>query len=452
MTPEMKDMRAEAMRRQQAGDLAGALPLYARFLNANPQDATMWSNLGALHRAAGRHRQALRAHRRAVALDRSVVSFRNNLANVLSDIGKYDESIAVRQGILADHPDDVNHKAMIGRCLRGKGDYQAAIAHLTDAIAAHPEDAELKMQLSFAQLGAGDYRVAFDTYRVRWQTGELTPREVPFPEWQGEPLQGKTVLVLPEQGFGDGVLFARFVKTLKAKGATVYFMTERPLQQIFEGLEGADWVGVQLSKTAPIDFWINVMDLALMHFSESGDVPPPVTLTIPEASRVRARALIAPYPDRFKIGVVWTGSATYKGNAFRSFSHTDFLPLTDIADVQLFSLYKGPFLYAFEADGSSAFIVDAGRTETGFADCAAMMEEMDLIITSDTATAHIAGSLGVPTWTVLHWDPFWVWRHAGETTEWYPGMRLFRQHIPLEWDGVMQDVAEALRAKLKVTA
>ena len=305
------------------------------------------------------------------------------------------------------------------------------------------------MQLSFAQLGAGDYAAAFETYKVRWQAGELKPRQVPFPEWNGEPLSGKTVLVLPEQGFGDAILFARFIRTLKAQGAIVHYMAEKPLLELFKELDGTDWVGTQVSKTAPIDFWINMMDVAALHFAKTAAVPAPVQLNIPDAARQRAKAIIEPFPDRFKVGVVWTGSATYKGNAFRSFSHTDFLPFVDIPDVQLFSLYKGPYLDAFEADGSSAFIVDAGRTESGFADCAGMMEEMDLIISSDTATAHLAGSLGVPTWTILHWDAFWVWRHTGDATEWYPGMRLFRQKTPLVWDEVMQEVKVALQSKMK---
>ena len=107
-------------------------------------------------------------------------------------------------------------------------------------------------------------------------------------------------------------------------------------------------------------------------------------------------------------------------------------------------------LEPYFADGTSGFIVDAGSDERGFADTAATMQAMDLIITSDTATAHIAGSLGVPTWTVLHWDPFWVWTHKGETTPWYPNMKLFRQNTPLNWAGVMQDVRDALTSYSKV--
>ena len=195
-----------------------------------------------------------------------------------------------------------------------------------------------------------------------------------------------------------------------------------------------------------------MMDLAGLHFSQSTDVPAPTRLNVPADSKVRAAQIVAPFAGKLKVGVIWTGSVTYKGNAFRSFSHTDFLPLADIPDVQLFSLYKGPMLEPYFADGTSGFIVDAGSEERGFADTAATMRAMDLIITSDTATAHIAGSLGVPTWTVLHWDPFWVWTHHGDTTPWYPSIRLFRQKTPLDWSGVMAEVRGALEKQMKVVS
>ena len=171
----------------------------------------------------------------------------------------------------------------------------------------------------------------------------------------------------------------------------------------------------------------------------------PAKLTVPSDAQDRAKALIAPHKNRFKVGVVWTGSSTYKGNAFRSFKHTEFLPLADIPGVQLFSLYRGPALSDYTADGTSGFIIDTASTERDFADCAATMEQMDLVITSDTATAHIAGTLGVAVWTVLHWDAFWVWRHTGASTEWYPGMRLFRQNTPLAWETVIAEVESELR-------
>jgi hypothetical protein len=150
----------------------------------------------------------------------------------------------------------------------------------------------------------------------------------------------------------------------------------------------------------------------------------------------------------FKVGVVWSGSSTYKGNVFRSFTHREFLPMANVPNVQLFSLYKGPFLDAFHKDGSAALIIDAAGTDRDFADCAATMREMDLIITSDTATAHIAGSLGIPVWVMLHWDAFWVYRHTGDTTQWYPSMRLFRQNKPQDWTSVFDAAHAALIEKV----
>lgn len=444
MAETIKDLRARTAALHREGKLEEAAGLYATYLKHAPNDAGMWSNLGVLYRATGRHEHALRAQKRAFAIAPNEIGFRNNLANILSDLGQYAASMEHRQWVLDREPDNLNHIAMIGRCLRGMGDYAAAIDYLIPQIDAHPDDTELRMQLAFAQLGAGDYAQAFETYKARWHAGELKPRDLPFPEWQGEPLAGKTVLVMPEQGFGDAVLFARFIPVLKDMGATVHCMVERPLAVVLDGLDGADWTGQGVPKDAPIDYYINMMDLAGLHFAKTTDVPTPTRLHVPSDSIDRAARIVAPFDNVLKVGVVWTGSVTYKGNAFRSFSHTDFMPLTDIDGVQLFSLYKGPLLEPYFADGTAAFIVDAGSDERGFADTAATMQAMDLIITSDTATAHIAGSLGVPTWTILHWDPFWVWTHAGDTTPWYPNMTLYRQKTPLLWADVMEEVRGAL--------
>jgi Flp pilus assembly protein TadD len=425
-----------------------ALQAYATYLAEVPDDGPIWSNLGALHRKKGRYTQALRAQQRAQTYAPNDIGLRNNYANILSDLGHYNGSIAARRWILGHHPDDVNQKAMIGRCLRGQGDYRGAIDYLQSVIPDHPTDTELQMQLAFAQLGAGHYKDAFKSYRARWNTDELKSRDLPYPEWAGEPLTGKTILVLPEQGFGDAILFMRFLPALKALGATVWVLAEKPVYPLFEKLDGADWVGTTVTASAPVDYWINLMDMAAIHFAQADQVPAPTQVHVPADAQARAKDIVAPYKDVFKVGVVWTGSVTYKGNGFRSFSHTDFLPLTDIPGVQLFSLYKGPALSKFQADGSDAFIVDTASSERNFGDSAAMMGEMDLVISSDTATAHLAGSLGVPVWTILHWDAFWVWRHVGDTTEWYPGMRLFRQAKALEWTDVLADVDIALRAKI----
>ncbi len=437
------ELRNSATEAHRAGELEKAERGYSRYLSQSPNDAGIWSNLGSLHRKKGRYRLAIFAQRQAVALAPNEIGLKNNLANVLSDVGEYDESIAIRREILKQEPRSLNHLAMIGRCLRGKGDYAAAISHLEDAIDDHPDDAELQLQLAFALLGQGDYATGFAAYEARWNAGELKPRNLAYPQWQGEDLAGKSITVMPEQGFGDAVFFLRFVAYLKSMGPHVRLAAEGPMLRLFERLPGVDEVVTVAEAAEPTDFWVNMMDLSAPALLE-GNIVPPVELAIPEDSKTRAAQIVAPFKGRTKVGVVWTGSATYKGNTFRSFSHTDLFPLADIPSVQLFSLYKGPFLKDFYEDGADTIMVDAGSLDRDFADCAANMCEMDLIITSDTATAHIAGSLGLPTWVVLHWDPFWVWTHTGEETPWYPSIRLFRQTEPLVWDEVIGQVKQSL--------
>ena len=445
------DTRVAAVNIHKAGRLDEALHAYAAYLTQNPKDAGIWTNLGALYRARGQHEMGRTAQMRAYALAPGDMSVRNNYANILSDLGDYTASIELRKFSLAEDPGHLMHHAMIGRCLRGMGQYQEAIDYLTPMVARYPQEPEIKLQLAFAQLGAGHYGAAFRSYEARWETDELQPPQIPFPKWEeGVSLKGKTLLVMPEQGFGDMVLLTRFIPVIAKFGAKVRLVVKKPLLRLLSGIDGVDWVGPHAGKDDPVDYWVSLMDLPkiVIGAGEIGDVPAPTVLNVPNDSVARARSFTAQHEDMFKVGVVWSGSATYKGNSFRSFTHREFLPMANLPNVQLFSLYKGPFFEAYEKDGSSALMIDTASTDRDFADAAAAMKEMDLIITSDTATAHIAGSLGVPTWVMLHWDAFWVYRHAGETTDWYPNMRLFRQAKPQDWASAFDAVTAALVEKV----
>lgn len=443
--PETLRDRAIALHR--AGKLAEARSVYAAHLAAKPDDAGMWSNYGALLRSEGRNDLALLAQERAVALNPAGMAQLGNLANALSDLGHYERALELRREVLRRAPADLSQKAMIGKALRALGRYAEGIAWLEQGVADHPEETELRIQLSLTQLAAGRYAEGFRNFEVRWQTGELKPRTMTRPQWAGDDLTGRTILVMPEQGFGDAVTFARFLPVLRRfNPVRVLLYCEKPLLRLFQGVAGVDWIGPEMPAVAEYDVWTNMMDLPTRHFADDSGIPPPVELHVPEDSRDRARAITAPFADAFKVGVVWCGSVTYRGNAFRSFSHAEFHRLLDLRGVQLFSLYKGPELAAFHADGTAGFIVDAAGTDRDLADCAGMMTEMDLIVTSDTVTAHLAGSLGRPVWTLLHWDAFWLWQLDRERTPWYPSMQLIRQDRPRDWAGVMARVRERLAA------
>ncbi len=437
-------LRERAVALHRAGRPEEALPLYAAYLGRRPRDAGIWTNLGALLRTTGRHDGAVRAQGRAFALDPGSAAVRNNLANVLNDVGESERALELRRGLMAEAPEDPNPVALAGKSLRALGRLDEGVALLQGGVARFPHHAEMRVQLALTLLAAGRYAEGFRAYEARWDTGELTPRKVAAPKWDGGALDGRTILVLPEQGFGDALCFARFLPALRPLGpGRVALLAERPLLRLLGGVEGADHVGPG-APPGGFDLWADLMDLPRLHFEAGLAIPPPTRLHVPEDSRARARALLAPFRDKLKVGVVWCGSVTYRGNAFRSFPHTELHALLDLPGVQLVSLYKGPEIEAFRADGTSAFILDAGSQDRDFADCAALMEELDLVVTTDTVTAHLAGSLARPTWTLLHWDAFWLWGPEGEGTPWYPFMRLIRQRRPRDWAGVMAEVRAGL--------
>lgn len=442
------DMRQKAITLHQQGRHDAARAAYVACLADHPRDAGLWTNLGALLRNMGESDLALQAQERAFAIDPANLVVRNNLANILNDLGYHGRSLELRMGLMQAQPRQPAHGAMAGKSLRAMGDLDRARQVLDTNLARFPDHAESRIQRALTLLAAGDYAQGFTDFAARWDTGELTPRQMRTPKWQGEDLAGRTVLVLPEQGHGDVLAMARFLPVLRARGAgRVLMVVEKPLVRVMGQIDGVDWIGKHDDLRESYDIYADLMDLPRWHFAGGGDLPPPVTPHLPEDSRARARGIVAPHQGRFRIGVVWTGSQTYRGNSLRSVSHRRFHEWIGLADVQMFSLYKGPDLAGFTADGSDAFILNAGAHDRDFADCAALMEQMDLVVTTCTVTAHLAGSLGVPVWTLLHWEPFWMWGQGRDDSPWYPQMRLWRQDAPRDWDGVFARLRPALEDK-----
>ncbi|HEU0221326.1 MAG TPA: hypothetical protein VFR34_03810, partial [Paracoccaceae bacterium] len=175
-------------------------------------------------------------------------------------------------------------------------------------------------------------------------------------------------------------------------------------------------------------------------------IPPPARLVIPEDSAERARRMLAPFERRLKIGVLWSGSVTYRANHKRSFPQERFYPLAAIPGVQLFSLYKGPLLEAFRGSGLASVIIDAGGSDRDFADTAALIRRLDLVVSMDSAIVHIAGSFGLPVWNLLHYSAYWLYAPHPDHTTWYPSMRLIRQPKLDDWDSVFATVERDVAA------
>ncbi|MEL6477332.1 MAG: tetratricopeptide repeat protein [Pseudomonadota bacterium] len=439
----------------QKGDIDAAAPLYRTYLAKAPGHARGWTNYGALLRKQGQHRQAIAAHRKALEIDPEMENARNNLSNALADAGDYVEAAELRGAMFEATPEDPIKRRDFCVALRGLGEHQRCIDLVTevaDKIDMN-KDGELLLQRALSRLMLGDYAGGFSDFEGRYAGNEVSlPENVPWPRWTGQEISGKRVLVLPEQGFGDAILMTRFLPRLKAMGAEVSMVVKPPLQRLFEGLEGLDRLVSHARKSDVFDYYSPNMSLPHLVGFDQGNTPPPLPkLSIPGPSRKRAKALVAPFAERFKIGVVWTGSLTYKANHRRSTGPESFLGLSQVPGVQLFSLYKGPAREEFLASGMAGLILDACGDDQDFADSAALIDEMDLMITTDTAVVHVAASLGKPVWNLLSHEGFWLYG-LGDTTPWYPSMKLYRQRATGDWDELFERVERDLRTHLETRA
>ncbi|KAB7615426.1 hypothetical protein F9L33_01275 [Amylibacter sp. SFDW26] len=442
-------VRQAAIKAHQKGDLETARNLYGIYLQNRPKDAVIWSNLGALFRKEAKYDLAVATHLRALELDSTSISVMNNAANAFYDAGRIKDAIKLRKTIVEVQPNNPENYSGLGKCYRGVHQLNKAQNILKKGIKKFPDYAENYIQLAFVQLAKGDYQAGFKTFNWRWKGDELTAPEFSFPKWDGEDLNGKTILVIPEQGFGDTVLMARFLSTLKSQGCTIKMVIKTPLRRLFAEIEKDIDVIETQDELAGCDYWVPMMDLPLHLKATLDDLPAPAPMSIPEDSIKRARNILAPFSERFKIGVMWSGSVTYRANHKRSFGHEQFLELSDIPDIQMFSLYKGPLLDDFKNDGTSTVIVDAAGNDRDFADSAALMQELDLVISMDSAIVHVAGSMGIEVWNLLHSEPYWLYRPFPKHTPWYPSMRLIIQENTGDWDAVFKGLKKDIIKRVK---
>lgn len=448
----LPEARAAAISAHQAGDLAQARDLYRQYLARAPRDAAIWSNLGALFRTQKAYDMAAACQRRALEIDPDATFIQNNAANAFFDAGAVEEALALRFQTLKSDPDKAEHWSSLGKYLRALGRYEEAVETLQTGASRHPDDVEIRIQLAFAELSLGDYAKGFETFDYRWRGDELSLPEMGIPRWEGEDLAGRSILVIPEQGFGDTVLMARFLPLLASRGCRVRLVCKPPLRRLLSGIDGVELADGQDDFTGD-DVWTPMMDLPRYLGVTVDDVPPPVPLHVPVDAVSRARAITAPFGERLKVGVLWSGSVTYRANHKRSFDHRRFLPMSTLPGVQLFSLYKGPLVEDYHRDGTSCLIVDAASSDRDFADSAALVCELDLVITMDSAIAHVAGSLGAKVWNLLHSEAYWLYEPFRDHSPWYPSMRLIRQEKPGDWDGVFATLeAEVERLAREKTA
>jgi tetratricopeptide (TPR) repeat protein len=408
-----------AILRQERGEHAAALAHCEAALAADPDNAGVCDVMGMALLALGRFDEAVEAHARAAALAPKVAEFHCNRAFSLSMARRFDEAIAECDIALAQKPE--LHLAAVNK----------AIALLT----------------------TGRYAQGWPLFEARF----LTDPEVMvggLPEarrWRGQPLAWRTILLHSEQGLGDTLQFCRYAPLLKAMGARVLLLVERPLVRLMRAAPGVDAViDKAVLNIPPFDWHAPLMSLPLALGTTMETIPGEAPYLDVDPARVPSwRDRIG--PAGLRIGVCWKANVANPDIA-RSFPLEALAPLSRIPGVRLISVYKGagedeplsrPGGVAVEMLGE-----DYNAGPDGFVDTAAAMKALDLVISADTASAHLAGALGVPAWIALKAVPDWRWFMGRGDSPWYPSLRLFRQASPGDWNGVFAEMARAISAGL----
>ncbi len=418
-----------------------ALDAAMRACESGPDFAEAWFVAGAAERALLRYGPAKASLDRAVALDPDHAHARLALGNTLADLDDLAGAEREMRAAIAIDPAIPEAHASLGFLLTALGDTQGAIAACDTAIALAPSFARAYWNRSSAYLLEGDFAHGFADYEERRRDPLFAAdfAGANGPEWDGTPLAGRTLLVLAEQGLGDAIQFARFLPAVAARGGRVILACAPTLIPLLRRLPGLADV-VSRDGPPPLhDCFVFQMSLPRLLGTSLATIPQPrFYLT---ADSARALSLPAQPPGRRRIGLVWAGNPEHHNDARRSIPTRALAPLAELEGIDWVNLQRG-------ARGPELTLMHrlpapASRI-TDFADTAALVDTLDLVIAVDTSVAHLAGAMGKPVWILLPHAPDWRWMLHREDTPWYASARLFRQHYAGEWDEVIVRVAAAL--------
>jgi Flp pilus assembly protein TadD len=436
----------------QRHDHAAAIGYATAALEQEPNAAPAWSHLSQALWLAGRLTEALAPARQAVAIQPTNPLLRINLGQICVWLGLTAEAEAAARSVLdqAWHPAVMHARAqgVIGDALTVQGNFAAAHEALEQAIALAPDYEPLHMAYGLSLLRLGRLREGWAAYARRERIGFFFPGQsagLPGQRWTGQALGRRTILLTDEQGFGDAIQFARFVPALLRAGASrVVLVTLPPLVALFQ----ASLPGVEVVTQPPVDFVPDyhclTADLAGAWGVTLDTLPAAVPYLRPPAAELTAPPAL-PQGEGPSVGLVWAGNPHHPGDHLRSVPAAALLRLADLPGIRFVSLQQSVRADDHAALAARPHVARLGETMANFAQTAALVARLDLVITVDTAVAHLAGALAKPVWLLVGLAPDWRWLIDRADSPWYPTMRLFRAG-PDGWAPVIAAAADALRA------
>ena len=418
-----------------AGRPAEALLVADRLLAGEPQHAIAAFLRGTALNALGEPTLAVAALQYAIAHDPANAAAFLNLGNACTDLERLDDAERHCREAIRLAPDLAEAHASLGFLLTARGQLDEAIAACEAAIALRPEFAQAHWNQAVAALLAGDFALGFRKYEWRKRHDRFRRDFIDLPglQWDGSDPAGRTIPVHAEQGLGDTIQFARYLPLIAARGGNAVLVCERSLIPLLAGI-GATIVPKDAS-LPPYDCWIDQMSLPRVFGTRLDTIPTSEGYLCADPARISAwRASLPAGPN---VGLAWAGNPAHSNDRRRSLPAAALDRILAVPGVNFVNLQVGP-------RASEITLADLSPRLVDYAETAALIAALDLLITVDTSVAHVAGALGRPAWVMLPYAPDWRWLLGRDDTPWYSSLRLFRQPRPGDWGSVVATVAHAL--------
>ncbi len=414
-----------------------------------PESAELYNHLGIVLNKLNRRDEAIATFQNGIVIDRTHAHLYNNLGITYKAQGHANEAIEEYQKAIAIDPEFSEALYNLANAQRDIGRYSEAIATYQRAVSADPSCYQGRWNQSLVYLLTGDLTNGWRGYqwRKKPELGVVTYPHFPRgPMWEGQDFKGKTLFVHYEQGYGDIIQFMRYLPFVKQRGGRIISEMPRPLHGLVEGLHCVDALYGVLDDLTSLcyDFHVSIVDLPMIFNTSLETIPSQVPYLFADPVRVdRWQGLVE--KECFRVGIVWAGSPTHGNDRNRSCDFSFFRPLSNLPNVRLYGLQKGFPLKMIDEAGT--FEIDnPAYLCRDFSDTAALIEQMDFVISVDTAVAHLAGAMAKPVWVLLPAVPDWRWMLDRDDSPWYPTARLYRQRTSGDWASVFEQVVEDLSA------
>jgi tetratricopeptide (TPR) repeat protein len=434
------------------GTKDAALTSYNSAVSLRPDHAEAFNNRGLTLHEMKRFDEALASYDRAIAVRPDYAETLNNRGNTLLALKRYKDSLASYDRALAVRPDYAEAFYNRGNALKEPQRFDEALASFDRALAVRPDYANAHWNESLVRLLTGDFVRGWKKFEWRWKNESLnpSPRNFAQPLWLGEQdIKGKTILLHSEQGLGDTIQFCRYVPLVAVRGARVLLQVPESLQNLTATLAGVAQVIGPTSQLPDFDLHCPLLSLPLAFGTRLDTIPSATPYLSASSERVRSWNISLGSKYRPRIGLVWSGNPEHKHDHNRSIKLRTLLQLLDI-DATFVSLQKDIHADDATVPKDRSDLLHFGDKLKDFSDTAALVSNLDLVISVDTSVAHLAGALAKPVWILLPLLPDWRWLLNRDHSPWYPTARLFRQHAAGDWSSVVSDVGVELKKRLSI--